>query len=258
MDLREELTKAHLPMPNMAFFEAVTVSNEYYDPTFKYWQVELLVTTRNFHIFQVNCHFDQTGSLLTNDIAHVFYRYGFYETSNYIKTFDGYFAVVQKIPLLYQDYPWYSKQVVTVYDTRERWHPPKEHQLEGDIPSSYMLGGRVFPVGRVTFDFNFTLKRNETDPLRDIGLLVLHARSAVIRDFAIHDHIQIVTEEGISSTQNAQFVAFNDFSTFKLPLDVAIGEEFPGWGIALIVIGCLVVAGVGGFFCYRMYIKRRG
>ena len=121
MDLREELLKAHMPMPNMAFFEAVSVLNQFYNSGFKMWETDLIVTTRNFHMFEVKCHFDKTGTLLDHDITHVYYRYGFYETSNYIKTFDGYFAVTQKIPLIYQDIPWYSKQVITVYDSHERW-----------------------------------------------------------------------------------------------------------------------------------------
>lgn len=111
-------------MPNMAFFEAVTASNVFYDSAFKYWEIELIVTTRNFHIFEVTCTFDKTGTLLHSKITHVFYRYGFYETANYIKTFDGYFAVTQKVPQAYQKYDHYSKQVISVYDTRERWKPP--------------------------------------------------------------------------------------------------------------------------------------
>jgi hypothetical protein len=63
-----------------------------------------------------------TGTIVSHKIAKVFYRYGFYETANYIKQFDGYFAVVQKIPMIYQEFPWFSKQVLTVYDTRERWN----------------------------------------------------------------------------------------------------------------------------------------
>lgn len=190
MDLREELFSAHLPMPNSAFFEAVTVSKEYYDPTFKYWDVELIVTTRNFHILQVNCNFDKTGTLIDHKIAKIFYGYGYYEVTNYIKSFDGYFAVVYKLPTMYEPFDWLSKQVLAVYDTRERWGPM---QVNG-IPAFYMLGGMTFPHGRVTFDFNFTFKRNETDPFRDIGLLVLNSRQAVIRETLIHDYIAIQTE----------------------------------------------------------------
>lgn len=126
LDLRQELFNDHLPMPNMAFFEAVTVATQYYDPMFKYWDVDLIVTTRNFHIFQVNCNFDRTGSLLYHKIAKIFYRYGYYETTNYIKTFDGYFAVVQKIPVSFEPFERLSRQVLTVYDTKERWRPMAE------------------------------------------------------------------------------------------------------------------------------------
>lgn len=78
----------------------------------------MIVTTRNFHIFQVNCNFDRTGTLLDHKIAKIFYRYSYYETSNYIKTFDGYFAIAQKLPISYYPFDWLSKQVLTVYDTR--------------------------------------------------------------------------------------------------------------------------------------------
>lgn len=82
------------------------------------------------------------------------------------------------------------------------------------VPGYYMLGGMVLPKGRVSFDFNFTFRRNSSDPFRDIGLLVLNSREAVIREVALHDHIEIVTLPGINVTQKAKFRAFNDFSKF--------------------------------------------
>ena len=50
-DMRSELNKLHLPLPNNAFFQAVTVHEMYHDPLFKYWEVNLIVTTKDFHIF---------------------------------------------------------------------------------------------------------------------------------------------------------------------------------------------------------------
>lgn len=90
-------------MPNMAFFEAISVINEFYNSAFRYWEIDFVITTRNFHMFQLNCFFDRAGKLVRNDddIVKVFYRYGFYETSNYVKAFDGYIAVVQKVPYIY-------------------------------------------------------------------------------------------------------------------------------------------------------------
>lgn len=34
-------------------------------------------------------------------------------------------------------------------------------------------------------------------------------------------------------------------------------NHFPGWAIALIVIGCLALAGLGGFVGWRLYLKKR-
>jgi hypothetical protein len=76
--MREELITLHLPMPNNAFFESVVVSNEFYDPIFKNWLVEIIVTTRNFHTFEVACHFDNSGTLNNPKITKAFYGYGFY------------------------------------------------------------------------------------------------------------------------------------------------------------------------------------
>lgn len=109
----------------MAFFEAVTPLNEFYNSIFKHWEIDILITTRNFHMFQVNCMFDEAGKLVDHRIERVFYRYGFYETSNYVKSFDGYFAVVQKIPFNFEEYLWYSKQVLTVYDSKDKFQFPE-------------------------------------------------------------------------------------------------------------------------------------
>ncbi len=76
-----------------------------------------------------------------------------------------------------------------------------------------MLGGLRFRKGGLGYDFNFTFTRNSSDPFRDIGLLVVHDRDNFIREIAIHDHISIITEEGIKGTQNAKFKANSDFGS---------------------------------------------
>lgn len=121
IDLAEELVKLHLPLPNMAFFTAVAINKEYFDATFNYWQTEVIVATSNFHSFLINLHIDKTGTVVSHEISRVFYRYGFYEAENYIKAFDGYFALGQRLPTIMKVFPWYSRLVLTVYDTRERW-----------------------------------------------------------------------------------------------------------------------------------------
>jgi len=62
-----------------------------------------------------------TGTVVNHEIVKIFYRYGFYENQNYIKTFDGYFAIPQRLPTMMEGFDWYSPMVLSVYDTREHW-----------------------------------------------------------------------------------------------------------------------------------------
>lgn len=78
INLKEELLKNHLPLPNAAFFTAVGINKETYDKQFGYWQTELIVVTSNFHTFELNLHIDQTGTVVLHEITKVYYRYGFY------------------------------------------------------------------------------------------------------------------------------------------------------------------------------------
>jgi hypothetical protein len=80
IDLKEELTRIHLPLPNAAFFTAVAINKEFYDNKFNYWMSEVIIATSNFHSFQVNLHIDKTGTVVVHEIVKIFYRYGFYET----------------------------------------------------------------------------------------------------------------------------------------------------------------------------------
>lgn len=68
-------------------------------------------------------------------------------------------------------------------------------------------------------------------------------------------------------SQKAKFVAKNDFHIFELPLNIVINNNdddddkttgLPGWAIALIVIGSLAIAGLGGLICWRLYLKKKG
>lgn len=66
INLKEELVRIHMPLPNAAFFTAVAINKEYYDAKFGYWQTEVIVVTSNFHSFQVNLHIDKTGTIATH------------------------------------------------------------------------------------------------------------------------------------------------------------------------------------------------
>lgn len=74
------MARINVPLPNMAFFTAVAINKEEYNNIFGYWQTEVIIVTSNFHTFQVNLHIDKSGSVVSHEIAKIFYRYGFYET----------------------------------------------------------------------------------------------------------------------------------------------------------------------------------
>ena len=123
------------------------------------------------------------------------------------------------------------------------------------VPASYMLGGMRFKKGRLAYDFNFTF----TDPFRNISLLVLHDREAVIREVLIHDHIMIIADSDIKGSQNGFLKANSDFNSVSIPLRIlGIDDEgLTAGAIVGIVIGSILV-GVGlGYLVYRWNLKRK-
>jgi hypothetical protein len=123
----------------------------------------VIVTIRNFHNIQVEMMIGPDYKVLLAEIKHVYYRYSFYETTNYLKALDGYFVVTQKVPAVYDINDKFSRQMVAVYDSRP--NRTEQHKVErvgaSGIEASHMLGAIVLPdLGRVTYDFNFTFRRN--------------------------------------------------------------------------------------------------
>lgn len=111
--------------------------------------------------------------------------------------------------------------------------------------------------GRITFDWNFTFTRNATDPFRRIGLLGLNDQEARIREFSVHEKLIIITEDGITDTQNIILRAVNDYHKLDIPFKIVIGSNLPGWAIALIVIGSVAVAAAIGFLIFKKYIQAK-
>jgi hypothetical protein len=118
-----------------------------------------------------------------------------------------------------------------------------------------MKGGFPMKKGRITFDWNFTFTRNATDPFRRIGLLGLNDQEARIREFSVHEKLIIITEGGITDTQDIIFRAINDYHSLDIPFKIVISSGLPGWAIALIVIGSVAVAGAIGFLIFKKYAK---
>ena len=164
-------------------------------------------------------------------------------------------------------FPWYSKLVLSVYDTREKWvfnpetgqQQRNETYLKGtNVPVSFMLGGYTLREGTVKFDWNFTLTRNRTEPFRRIGLLALHNYDAKIWQLSVHEKFAIRAHAGIEEDQKGFLVARNDYHSIRVPISLVVtGTGLAGWAIALIVIGTLLAAGVAGYIVFIVCIKKK-
>lgn len=67
---------------------------------------------------ELNILVDKSGSVLETRITKVYQRYAYFLSTNYLKAFDGYFAVVQVLPYWLREMVNYSRQVLAVYDAR--------------------------------------------------------------------------------------------------------------------------------------------
>ena len=179
-----------LPLPNTATFQAVTIIAESYDAKNQNWLLDLVVSIRNFHNVHLQVFVGPDHKVLHSEIKHIYYRYSFYESTNYLKSFDGYFATVQRIPTAYETFDWFSRQLLAVYDTRPNRTESAERIGEkvgaSNVQGSHMLGAIVLDdLGPIAFDFNFTFRRNETDPFSNIGLVMVDARGKTIREITL-------------------------------------------------------------------------
>lgn len=226
-----------------------------------------MVTIRGFHFFELNLLIDKAGSVLETRVTRIYQRYSYYQSTNYLKAFDGYFVVTQELPSILRDMVKYSKQVLTVYDTRPNrtnpQHKPEYLVVNGtatNIEMLRMMGGiSIDDFGDVTYDFNFTIRRNETDPFSNISLVVIDPQGNDIKEVTIHEDLHIITQPGIKKTQNVKLTARNDFSKVELPFTIVIpspdveGGGLPWWAILLIVLGCVAATAVAGYFGWRYW-----
>ena len=67
INLNDELNEQGFHMPSNAYYQAITVLDEYYSIQFGYWEIDLLITTHNFHTLQVGLHVSKNGQVLSNE-----------------------------------------------------------------------------------------------------------------------------------------------------------------------------------------------
>lgn len=262
INIKELLGNISYPLPNDAHFAAVSVLNEVYNGPSEYWLLDVVVSIRGFHSVELNILVDKSGTVLESRITKLYQRYAYYQSTNYLKAFDGYFSVVQMLPSFLHNMVNYSRQIIAVYDARPNRTNPQYLEINGkasDIELVRMMGGLAIPdFGQVAFDYNFTIRRNESDPFSNISLVVIDPLGSDIKEVSIHESLHLITHPGISSTQNVKLIARNDWSKVELPFSIVIpGSGLPWWGILLIVLGSVGVAAAAGYYGWTYWKAKK-
>lgn len=157
------LQKSGLHMPSDATFQGITFVGLEFNPHVE--MERILITTKGYHQFEVTIAYDESDHISSTILHRVYYRYGFYNAYNYVKSISGYIAVGYTLPNIYSIYN-YTKQFVAVYDSDDY-----EHESEKGYSERYMLG--TMPVkfrDPLNFAFNKTYD-SHTNGTR-IGLIV--------------------------------------------------------------------------------------
>lgn len=80
---------------------------------------------------------DKAGSVLDAQITRIYEKYSYYLSTNYLKSFDGYFAVIQTLPSFLDNMVKYSKQILAVYDSRpNRTNPQSQYHTFNGLQTS--------------------------------------------------------------------------------------------------------------------------
>lgn len=149
VDMNELLKNNTMHMPSDATFQAITFAGLDVDEHFE--KERIIITTKGYHNFEVLIVYDESDHIFSTILHRVYYRYGFYNAYNDVKSISGYVAIGYTLPNIYSIYN-YSRQYIALYDTSDY-----EHESEKGYSERYILG--AFPVNYrdpCSFGFNKT------------------------------------------------------------------------------------------------------
>jgi hypothetical protein len=161
--MNELLQKNNLHMPSDATFQAITFTGIDFNPQIE--MERIIITTKGYHNFEVTIAYDESDQILSTILHRVYYRYGFYNAYNDVKSISGFVAIGYSLPNIYSIYD-YKRQYIAVYDSNDY-----DHESEKGYSERYMLG--AFPISYrdpCAFAFNKTYDWH-TNGTR-IGLIV--------------------------------------------------------------------------------------
>lgn len=190
-------------MPYDAHFLAVTFVSAVYHP---YLEVEyILVTTDKYHHFEIMISYDQNARIIATHINKVYYRYGFYDAKNLVKSEEGYVVIPYVIPDVLADIlSSYPKQYIVAYDGKDY-----ESESPKGYAERYMLGGfRINNTQISGFGFNVTF-----DPFHNgtrTGLVTIDVKNSKMHENSLSRNITVTAEDGYH-TGKMKVIPYNDF-----------------------------------------------
>jgi hypothetical protein len=104
-------------LPTDASFQAITLVSYKYNPHF--FMESVLVTVKGYHNIEVTLVYDDNGNIISSILHRIYYRYGYYNVINEVRSTAGYVAISYIIPGAFEVKTNHTRQIVAVYDTND-------------------------------------------------------------------------------------------------------------------------------------------
>lgn len=246
MDLNKLLKDNNLHMPKDAFFEAVTLTNAQYNSP--HFEIEnIVVTTSGFHNFEITLVYDE-ARLISSILHRVYYRYAFYESTNFVRSAGNYLAVGYSLPEMFE-WTEYSRQLIVVYDAKD---------YPGDAVKGYseryMMGAHTIDHShQSTFGFNTTYDAASNGTR--LGLVVIDRRYGTLTEMSLSRNLTIEVLDPAIKDQKIKLTPYNDFSRITFEVEVVNGSPIPPTPddgdvtleIIIVIVGAVVVVTCLGY-----------
>ena len=214
-----------------------------------------MVTTKNYHNFEILLIYDDDGNILSSVLHRVYYRYAYYLTTNNVRASGGYLAMSYVLPPVFREFTNYTRQIVAVYDTRDY-----SHESEKGYSERYMLG--AFRNNRTTplvFAFNTTYDFHSNGTRE--GLIVtspFDSTSKNMFELSLSRNLTAELKPDFAD-QTLTFIPFSDFAvkSFSLPLVNHEEDDEKMLAIIIIILAGLITVGFAIYICMLIKNKKK-
>lgn len=115
-------------------------------------------------------YYKSDGRIGYTELVKVYYRYGYYETYNKVRSYNGFVVIPYVIPVAQEKFSNYSKQQIAIYDSKE--YSDDKRTPDGYFKRYIMAAQTLETRGQSLFNFNKTETTAET-----AGLVIVNPQS---------------------------------------------------------------------------------